>query len=111
MAHNTEVGGSGGLRSLQLSYDEADILYWQRIPAPLQFKLSHGWHLSNAGYVMPSAGTEMRALIAERQAHMTPAEQSQSANDRTAQCGRGVSKTSATSSSRARPASRPLQPH
>jgi hypothetical protein len=30
MAHNAEAGGSsggGGLRSLQLTYDEADVLY------------------------------------------------------------------------------------
>jgi hypothetical protein len=34
MAHNTEAGGSGGrvLRSLQLTYDEASVFYWQRIP-------------------------------------------------------------------------------
>jgi hypothetical protein len=111
MAHNVEADGSG-LRSLQPSLDEADVLYWRRILVSLQYKLPHGWHLHNAGYaVPPPPRPEMRALIAERRAHMTPAEQSQSANDRTAQCGRGVSKTSATSSSRARPASRPLQPH
>lgn len=82
MAHNAEAGGSGvggTLRSLQLTYDEADVLYWQRIPVPLQFKLPHGWHLSNAGYAVPSPpppGPETRALIAERRAHMAPAERS-----------------------------------
>jgi hypothetical protein len=43
MAHNADAGGSGGgLRSLQLSYGEADVLYWQHITVPLQFKLPHG---------------------------------------------------------------------
>jgi hypothetical protein len=43
IAHNDEADGSGGvLRSLQLSLDEADVLYWQRIPVPLQYKLPHG---------------------------------------------------------------------
>ena len=82
MANNDEAGGSGYgggllLQSLQLTYDEADILYWQRIPMPLHFKLPHGWHLSNAGYAVPPQpppGAETRALIDERCAHMTPAE-------------------------------------
>jgi hypothetical protein len=32
MAHNDHAGGSGGgmLRSTQLSFDEADVLYWHR---------------------------------------------------------------------------------
>jgi hypothetical protein len=43
MAHNAEAGGrGGGLRSLQLSYDEANVLYWQRILVPLQFKCRMG---------------------------------------------------------------------
>jgi hypothetical protein len=44
MAHNDEAGGSGGgmLRSLQLSLNEADVLYCQRIPVPVQYKLPHG---------------------------------------------------------------------
>ena len=42
MAHNDEAGGSGyggdtNMRSLQISYDEADMMYWQRIPVPLSF--------------------------------------------------------------------------
>ena len=76
MAHNDEAGGSGyggGLptRSLQLTYDEADVFYWQRVPVPLSFKLPHGWHLSNAGYAVPQpppSGPERRALIHERRA-------------------------------------------
>jgi hypothetical protein len=38
MAYNDEAGGSGGgmLRSLQLSLDKADVLYWHRIPVPVQ---------------------------------------------------------------------------
>jgi hypothetical protein len=49
---------------LQLSLDEANILYWLRIPVLLQFKLAHRWHLSNVGYVVtpPPLGAEMRAL-------------------------------------------------
>ncbi|KAK1645837.1 hypothetical protein QYE76_063642 [Lolium multiflorum] len=37
MAHKERAGGcSGGiLRSTQLSYDEADVLYWHRIPVPV----------------------------------------------------------------------------
>jgi hypothetical protein len=46
----------------------------------LQFKLPQGWHVSNAGYIVPPPGSETRALIAERHAHMTPAERSQPAN-------------------------------
>jgi hypothetical protein len=86
MAHNAEAGGSGGggeLRSLQLTYDEADILYWQRIPVSLQFRLLHGWHLSNAGCAVPPpppAGPETHARIAEWRAHMSPADKSQPAN-------------------------------
>jgi hypothetical protein len=59
---------------------EADVLYWQHIPVLLQFKLPHGWHLSNIGYAVPSPGPEMRALIIERRSHMTPAERSQPDN-------------------------------
>jgi hypothetical protein len=73
MTHNGEAGGSG----LQL-------MYWQSIPVPLQFKLPHGWHLSNTGYVEPSLplvlGPKRRALIAKRRAHMSPAERSQPAS-------------------------------
>jgi hypothetical protein len=45
MTHNIKASGSGGddmLWSLQLTYDEADVLYWQRIMVLLQFKLPHG---------------------------------------------------------------------
>jgi hypothetical protein len=80
MAHNAETDGSS-LRSLQLSLDEADVLYWQCILVPLQYKLSHGWHLHNAGYaVPPPPRPEMRALIAERRSHMTSAERNRSGN-------------------------------
>jgi hypothetical protein len=41
MAHNDEAGGSV-LRSLQLGLDEADVLYWHRVPVPVQYKLPHG---------------------------------------------------------------------
>jgi hypothetical protein len=41
MEHNDEAGVSV-LRLLQLTYDEADVLYWQRIPMPVQYKLPHG---------------------------------------------------------------------
>jgi hypothetical protein len=73
MAHNDEAGDSSGLRSLQLSLDEADVLYWPRILVPLQFKLPHDWHLSNAGYAVPP-------LIAERRLHILPVERSQPGN-------------------------------
>jgi hypothetical protein len=80
MAYNDEACSSG-LPSLQLSLHEADVLYWQLIPVPLQFKLPHCWHLSNAGYVVPPPpGPEMRALIAERRSHMMPTERSQPSN-------------------------------
>jgi hypothetical protein len=68
MAHNAEAGGV--LRSVQLTY-------WQRIPVPLQLKLSHGWHVAKAGYAVPPPpppGPETRALIAERRAHMSPSD-------------------------------------
>ena len=78
MAHNYEAGGSGTgeQRSRQLSLDEADVFFWQRIPVPLEFKLPHGWHLSHAGYAVPPPpnGAEMRSLIEERRARMSPAE-------------------------------------
>jgi hypothetical protein len=80
MTHNVKAGGNG-LRSLQLSLDEADVLSWQCIQVPLEFKLLHGWHLSNAGYaVPPPLGPEMCALIAERRPHMMLAERSQPSN-------------------------------
>jgi hypothetical protein len=76
MAHNVKAGGNG-LWSLQLSLDEADVLSWQCIPVPLEFKLPHGWHLSNVSYaVPPPLGPEMCALIDERRPHMTLAERS-----------------------------------
>lgn len=55
MAHNDQAGGSGGgmLRSMQLTFDEADVLYWHRIPVPVQYKLPHGWHVSNDGFAVP----------------------------------------------------------
>ena len=82
MAHNDEAGGSGyggglPLHSPQLTYDEADLLYWQRIPMPLHFNLPHMWYLSNSGYAVPPPpppGAETHALIQERRARMTPAE-------------------------------------
>ena len=78
MAHNEEAGGSGfEMRSTQLTYDEADVLYWQRIPVPPRFKLPHRWHLSNSGYAVPPPpprGAETRALIREKRARMTLAQ-------------------------------------
>jgi hypothetical protein len=57
------------LRSLQLSYDEADVLYWKRISVEVEYKLPHGWHVSNAGFGVPPSppeGPQMRDLIRER---------------------------------------------
>jgi hypothetical protein len=42
MAHNDETDGSSVLRSLQLTYGEADVLYRQRIAVLVQYKLPHG---------------------------------------------------------------------
>jgi hypothetical protein len=49
---------------------------------PLQFKLSHGWNLSNASYTVPPPPPRPKtcALIAERRAHMSPANRSQPVN-------------------------------
>jgi hypothetical protein len=50
---------------------------------PLHFKLPHGWKLSNAGYVVPlppPPRPETCVLIAERRAHMSPADRSQPSN-------------------------------
>ena len=85
MANNNEAGGSGTgeQRSRQLSLDEADVFYWQRIPVPLEFKLPNGWHLSHAGFAVPPPppnGSELRSLIDERRARMSPAERSLSEN-------------------------------
>jgi hypothetical protein len=85
MAHNDEVGGSGGsmLRSMQLTYNEVDVLYWQRIRVPVQYNLPHGWHVSNTVFTVPPpppAGPEMRALINERRKRMTPVERNLPAN-------------------------------
>ena len=75
MAHNYEAGGSGTgeQRSRQLSLDEADVFFWQRISVPLEFKLPHGWHLSHAGYAVPPppTGAELRSHIDERRAHVS----------------------------------------
>jgi hypothetical protein len=73
MAHNDEATGSGGgvLRSVQLTYDEADVLYW------------HGWHVSNTGFAVPSpppAVPEMRTLINKLRKHMTPVERNMPAH-------------------------------
>jgi hypothetical protein len=38
---------------LQLSLDETDVLYWHRIPVPVQYKLLHDWHIFNAGFALP----------------------------------------------------------
>jgi hypothetical protein len=85
MAHNDEAGGSDDdvLRSLQLSLDEPDVLYWQRIPMPVQFKLPHGWHISNAGFAVPPsppAGPHVQALARERRNQMMPAKRKLPAN-------------------------------
>jgi hypothetical protein len=42
--------------------------------------LSHGWHISKAGFVVPPAGPELRALITERQKKMTPTKRSLPSN-------------------------------
>jgi hypothetical protein len=42
MAHDDQAGGSGVLRSTQLTFDEADMLYWHHMPVPVQDKLPHG---------------------------------------------------------------------
>jgi hypothetical protein len=58
-------------------------MYWQRIPAPMQLKLPHGWHLSNTSYAVPPpppVGPEKRTLIVERRAHMSPDDRSQPTN-------------------------------
>jgi hypothetical protein len=84
MAHNAEAGDNGGsaLWSLQLTYDEANVMYRQRIPVSLQFKPPHGWHMSNAGYTAPPtpAGPEAHTLIAERWVHTSPTDKSQPSN-------------------------------
>jgi hypothetical protein len=85
MAHNDEATGSGGgvLRSVQLTYDEADVLYWQRILVPAQYKLPHRWHVFNTGFAVPSpppAVPEMRTLINKLRKHMTPVERNMPAH-------------------------------
>jgi hypothetical protein len=80
MAHNAKADGRrSALRSLQLTYIEANVLYWQRIPVPLQFKLPHGWHLSNATYAVPPPPPRLETPR-DGQAHMPLAERSQPAN-------------------------------
>jgi hypothetical protein len=47
----------------------ADVLYWQRIPVPVQYKLPHGRQVSNTGFVVPPpppAEPKMCALINKR---------------------------------------------
>jgi hypothetical protein len=43
---------------------------------PPRYRLPHGWHMSNVGYAVLSApeGEELRALIAERRAHLPAAQ-------------------------------------
>jgi hypothetical protein len=60
--------------SLQLTYDKEDVLYWQRIPVPAQYKLPHGWQIFNAVFAVPPAGPQLCALITERWKQMTSAE-------------------------------------
>jgi hypothetical protein len=47
---------------------------------PVQYKLAHGWHISIAGFTVPPAGPELRALITEQWKHMTLSERNLPSN-------------------------------
>jgi hypothetical protein len=75
MAHNHEAGGSSISEDKphNLNLYEAEVFYRTRMLVPLKYRLPHGWHLSNAGYVVPPlSAVELRALIDERRAQLLP---------------------------------------
>jgi hypothetical protein len=66
-----------------MTYDKPDGQCWQRIPVLVEYKLLHGWYISNAGFAVPPpppAGPELRTLITERRKHMMPADRSLPSN-------------------------------
>jgi hypothetical protein len=72
MAHNHEVGGSGigggENHPHNFTLGEAQVLFRTHLLVSPEYRLIHGWHLSNAGYaVLPAPeGDEVHALIEER---------------------------------------------
>jgi hypothetical protein len=72
MEHNHEANDSGtGIgedRWHNFTLDEAEVLFHARLLVPPEYKLPHGWHLSDAGDTVSPApeGEELRALIMER---------------------------------------------
>jgi hypothetical protein len=57
-----------------LNLDEAEVFHRARLLVPLEYRLPHGWHLSNTGYAVPPlpAGAEPRTRIDECRAQMMP---------------------------------------
>jgi hypothetical protein len=53
MVHNHDAGfsstGLGEDRSYNFTLDEAEVLFRAHLLVPLEYRLPHGWHLSNAG--------------------------------------------------------------
>ena len=75
MAHNNEACGSGtdGQRSRQLSLDEADIMFWDRIPVLLEFKLPRLAHVARRlrGAAASGWGGDVLPHRGEAGAHVT----------------------------------------
>jgi hypothetical protein len=72
MVHNYEAGDSGTIasedRSHSLTLNKAAVLYRARMLMPSEYRLPHGWYLSNVEYVVPPLpeGSELRPLINKR---------------------------------------------
>jgi hypothetical protein len=75
--HGTQLrgrgSGAGGEWSHQFTIEEADVLYRHHIPVPMEYRLTHVWHMSVADYAVPPPapdGPELRSLIEEWQLQM-----------------------------------------
>jgi hypothetical protein len=62
-----------------LNLDEAEVFHRACLLVPLEYRLPHGWHMSNAGYAIPLLlmGPDLRALNDERRARMMPRQRAQ----------------------------------
>jgi hypothetical protein len=83
MAHNHEAGISGTSVSEDmphnLSLNEAEVFHRAHLLVMPEYRLPHGWHMSNAGYAIPLLlmGPDLRALNDERRARMMPRQRAQ----------------------------------
>jgi hypothetical protein len=113
MVHNYEAGDSGTIasedRSHSLTLNKAAVLYRARMLMPSEYRLPHGWYLSNVEYVVPPLpeGSELRPLINKRKAQIRRGTATSRGGRREAATGRRCSSVSGRPRSSGLPAQNP----